>query len=177
MCRELRPIFRSRRAGHATLLVERSVRWPGLCSEDQQPVVWVGTRGRRRSRTETGRRRTIATGRNDRTLDVADRDTWTVTAVGRRRSSRPARRACRPAWERCCAIGTPGPPGSTPRARAIGEPGPSRTNSGTPDELRTDTYSEGWSELPAEVDPQDRGVETRGIEPLTPALQRRCSAN
>ena len=28
-----------------------------------------------------------------------------------------------------------------------------------------------------EVDPQVRGVETRGIEPLTPALQRRCSAN
>jgi hypothetical protein len=37
--------------------------------------------------------------------------------------------------------------------------------------------AEGSPEPPTEVDPQVRGVETRGIEPLTPALQRRCSAN
>jgi integrase len=45
------------------------------------------------------------------------------------------------------------------------------------DFLRTETPSEGWPEPPTEVNPQVRGVETRGIEPLTPALQRRCSAN
>jgi exodeoxyribonuclease V alpha subunit len=64
----------------------------------------------------------IATRRNDRDLEVANRDTWTVTAVGRRGG--------------LLVTGTP-----------------------------------------AEVNPQLRGVETRGIEPLTPALQRRCSAN
>jgi integrase len=45
------------------------------------------------------------------------------------------------------------------------------------DFLRTETPSEGSPEPPTEVNPQVRGVETRGIEPLTPALQRRCSAN
>ena len=45
------------------------------------------------------------------------------------------------------------------------------------DLLRTDTPSEGPTEPPTGVDPQVRLVETRGIEPLTPALQRRCSAN
>ena len=45
------------------------------------------------------------------------------------------------------------------------------------DFLRTGSPSEGSPEPPAEVKPQVRGVETRGIEPLTPALQRRCSAN
>ena len=45
------------------------------------------------------------------------------------------------------------------------------------DFLRTETPSESSPEPPAEVNPQVRGVETRGIEPLTPALQRRCSAN
>src|SRR4051795_9913630 len=45
------------------------------------------------------------------------------------------------------------------------------------DFLRTETPSEGPTELPTEVNPQVNGVETRGIEPLTPALQRRCSAN
>jgi DNA-binding ferritin-like protein len=45
------------------------------------------------------------------------------------------------------------------------------------DFLRTETRSEGSPEPPTEVNPQVRGVETRGIEPLTPALQRRCSAN
>ena len=45
------------------------------------------------------------------------------------------------------------------------------------DFLRTGTPSEGSPEPPTEVNPQVRGVETRGIEPLTPALQRRCSAN
>src|SRR5215203_4075916 len=45
------------------------------------------------------------------------------------------------------------------------------------DFLRTETPSEGSPEPPVEVNPQVRGVETRGIEPLTPALQRRCSAN
>ncbi len=45
------------------------------------------------------------------------------------------------------------------------------------DFLRTETPSEGLSEPPTEVNPEVRGVETRGIEPLTPALQRRCSAN
>src|SRR5215211_5899986 len=45
------------------------------------------------------------------------------------------------------------------------------------DFLRTDTPPEGSPEPPMEVKPQVRGVETRGIEPLTPALQRRCSAN
>jgi len=45
------------------------------------------------------------------------------------------------------------------------------------DLLRTETPSEGSPEPPSEVSPQVRGVETRGIEPLTPALQRRCSAN
>ncbi len=43
--------------------------------------------------------------------------------------------------------------------------------------LRTETPSKGSPEPPTEVNPQVRGVETRGIEPLTPALQRRCSAN
>jgi integrase len=45
------------------------------------------------------------------------------------------------------------------------------------DFLRTETPSDGSPEPPTEVNPQVRGVETRGIEPLTPALQRRCSAN
>ncbi len=45
------------------------------------------------------------------------------------------------------------------------------------DLLRTETPSESSPEPPAEVSPQVTGVETRGIEPLTPALQRRCSAN
>jgi integrase len=45
------------------------------------------------------------------------------------------------------------------------------------DFLRTEAPSEGSPEPPTEVNPQVRGVETRGIEPLTPALQRRCSAN
>src|SRR3954452_11164527 len=45
------------------------------------------------------------------------------------------------------------------------------------DFLRTETPSEGSPEPPTEANPQVRGVETRGIEPLTPALQRRCSAN
>ena len=45
------------------------------------------------------------------------------------------------------------------------------------DLLRTETPSEGSPNPPTEVNPQVRGVETRGIEPLTPALQRRCSAN
>ncbi len=45
------------------------------------------------------------------------------------------------------------------------------------DFLRTETPSEGSPEPATEVNPQVRGVETRGIEPLTPALQRRCSAN
>ena len=45
------------------------------------------------------------------------------------------------------------------------------------DFLRTETPSEGPPKPPPEVNPQVRGVETRGIEPLTPALQRRCSAN
>jgi hypothetical protein len=45
------------------------------------------------------------------------------------------------------------------------------------DEMRTETPSEGPTQPPTEVKPQVRGVETRGIEPLTPALQRRCSAN
>ena len=44
------------------------------------------------------------------------------------------------------------------------------------DFLRTRTPSEG-SPSPHEGESQLRGVETRGIEPLTPALQRRCSAN
>src|SRR3954453_13540336 len=48
---------------------------------------------------------------------------------------------------------------------------------GVADFLRTETPSEGSPEPPVEVNPQVRGVETRGIEPLTPALQRRCSAN
>jgi integrase len=43
--------------------------------------------------------------------------------------------------------------------------------------LRTEPPSEGSREAPTEVNPQVRRVETRGIEPLTPALQRRCSAN
>ena len=45
------------------------------------------------------------------------------------------------------------------------------------DFLRTETPWEGSPEPPTEVNPQVRMVETRGIEPLTPALQRRCSAN
>ena len=46
------------------------------------------------------------------------------------------------------------------------------------DFLRTERPSEGSPRAPpTEVNPQVRGVETRGIEPLTPALQRRCSAN
>lgn len=45
------------------------------------------------------------------------------------------------------------------------------------DLVRTETPPEGSPEPPTERDPQVRGVETRGIEPLTPALQRRCSAN
>ncbi len=45
------------------------------------------------------------------------------------------------------------------------------------DFLRTGTPAKGSFEPSAEVKPQVRGVETRGIEPLTPALQRRCSAN
>ena len=45
------------------------------------------------------------------------------------------------------------------------------------DFLRTETPSEGSPEPPTGVKPQVREVETRGIEPLTPALQRRCSAN
>ena len=45
------------------------------------------------------------------------------------------------------------------------------------DFLGTETPSEGSPELLTDVNPQVRGVETRGIEPLTPALQRRCSAN
>ena len=45
------------------------------------------------------------------------------------------------------------------------------------DFLRTETPSEGSPEPTTEVNPQVSGVETRGIEPLTPALQRRCSAN
>ncbi len=45
------------------------------------------------------------------------------------------------------------------------------------DLLRTETRREGSPEPPTEVNPQVSGVETRGIEPLTPALQRRCSAN
>jgi hypothetical protein len=49
------------------------------------------------------------------------------------------------------------------------------------DFLRTETPPEGSPEPPTEVKPQVNlgveRVETRGIEPLTPALQRRCSAN
>ena len=45
------------------------------------------------------------------------------------------------------------------------------------DLLRTKTPSEGSPEPPTELEAQLRGVETRGIEPLTPALQRRCSTN
>ena len=45
------------------------------------------------------------------------------------------------------------------------------------DLLRNQTPSEGSPEPATEVDPQVGEVETRGIEPLTPALQRRCSAN
>ena len=45
------------------------------------------------------------------------------------------------------------------------------------DFLRTETPPEGSYEPPTEVKPQVNRVETRGIEPLTPALQRRCSAN
>jgi integrase len=45
------------------------------------------------------------------------------------------------------------------------------------DFLRTGSPPEGSPEPPTEVNPQVREVETRGIEPLTPALQRRCSAN
>ena len=45
------------------------------------------------------------------------------------------------------------------------------------DILRTETPSEGSTEPLMKVHPRVRGVETRGIEPLTPALQRRCSAN
>jgi hypothetical protein len=45
------------------------------------------------------------------------------------------------------------------------------------DPSRTDTPSEGPTEPPTKVNPQVTLVETRGIEPLTPALQRRCSAN
>ena len=45
------------------------------------------------------------------------------------------------------------------------------------DFLRTETPSKGPPEPPTEVGPPARLVETRGIEPLTPALQRRCSAN
>ncbi len=45
------------------------------------------------------------------------------------------------------------------------------------DLLRTETPSEGSSRPPTEVKPQFSEVETRGIEPLTPALQRRCSTN
>jgi hypothetical protein len=48
---------------------------------------------------------------------------------------------------------------------------------GVADFLRTETPSEGSPEPPAKVKPLVRRVETRGIEPLTPALQRRCSAN
>jgi integrase len=135
---------------------------------------------------------------------------------------------------RCCATGTPGPPGSTQPpghrgarahpARAAPHRGVARAQAGAnvkavqrmlghasaamtldryadlfdddlddvadrldalqaasrgrvADFLRTDTPSEGSPEPPTEVKPQVRGVETRGIEPLTPALQRRCSAN
>jgi hypothetical protein len=45
------------------------------------------------------------------------------------------------------------------------------------DLVRTDIPSDGRTEPPTEVNPQVGLVETRGIEPLTPALQRRCSAN
>ncbi len=45
------------------------------------------------------------------------------------------------------------------------------------DLLRIETPSEGSPETPTEVNPQVERVETRGIEPLTPALQRRCSTN
>ncbi len=45
------------------------------------------------------------------------------------------------------------------------------------DLLRTEAPSEGSPETPTEVNPEVRRVETRGIEPLTPALQRRCSTN
>jgi hypothetical protein len=45
------------------------------------------------------------------------------------------------------------------------------------DYLRSEPPSEGSPEPLTEVNPHVRRVETRGIEPLTPALQRRCSAN
>src|SRR3954464_4297919 len=49
------------------------------------------------------------------------------------------------------------------------------------DFLRTERPQPGPEEQDRTANPQARGplerVETRGIEPLTPALQRRCSAN
>ena len=65
----------------------------------------------------------------------------------------------------------PGRRGRPARRAAGGIP---RTSCGL---LRTETPPEGSPEPPTEVNSQVRGVETRGIEPLTPALQRRCSAN
>ena len=41
------------------------------------------------------------------------------------------------------------------------------------DSSRTETPPEGSPEPPTEMNPQVTGVETRGIEPLTPALQNR----